>query len=367
VAAGDYCRTSNQEQVTTISTSPFPLVVKDSQGVNQFYWECIRHPDTAYLRNNPGVYLTHLIALTGGVNGAVLANAGDRGRYGEPINTNFVFGDESPLAVGAFYARHPGATRYPGMIALTEAGDAYFIVPFTNKVLQTGAMIPELSGVMVLSPMGFIQDMLPSEAAAKFPGVHFMPSELVHDYAAVWGSSAHSLLKIFDASRQLELSELASESGNQQPFWEDFQAGADGSKSSLKGVLYFEPAGSQANAWVRIGLFDRANLAMTVVHVEGLNLTGPKQLAAGAAIAAHPGLNQVTSREPLLEVSTNHCIYVLTALLQQTNAAYHGYSANNLVDGHGHRYQDVNSRADITAAMAEREASKGGVCVAPSK
>ncbi|MFX6254382.1 hypothetical protein ABTF84_19660, partial [Acinetobacter baumannii] len=94
----------------------------------------------------------------------VLVDAGERGRYGEPIKTEFLLGDESPFALGAFYARHPGATPQPGMIALTADQEAYVVIPFVNKELQLGAMIPDVSGVMVISPNGFIQDMLPSQA-----------------------------------------------------------------------------------------------------------------------------------------------------------------------------------------------------------
>jgi hypothetical protein len=353
VAATDYCKGNNQETVTTISQSPHPIVIKDGpKGEERFYWECIRHPDTDALKIRPTLLLSHPYALTGGAQGAVLVDAGERGRYGEPITTEFVFGEDSIFTRGAFYWRHPGAIPQPGMIALTEDHQAYVVIPFVNKVLQWGAMVPELSGVMTISPSGFIQDLLPSQAAAKFPGVVFNPSDLERQYADVYGHDS-SFWSIFVTGNQYEVSEIADEGGNAYPYQEDFK------NSGLKGVINFEPVGSQQNSWVRIGLFDRATLSMKLVKVDALKLTGPKQLVLNATNAAHPGLFQVTAREPLLTVAPNRCIFILASLMQQGNASYHGYSKNTLTDGHGQHYDDVDSKEQVDSLLS----SVGSSCV----
>ncbi|MDR3613754.1 MAG: hypothetical protein P4L53_09305 [Candidatus Obscuribacterales bacterium] len=357
LAASDYCAGNNQETITTISKTPRPIVINDGPGgASRFYWECVRHPDLAAIQNRKGLFLSHPLALTGGTQGAVLVDAGERGRYGEPIKTEFLFGEESVFAMGAFYARHPGATPQPGMIALTADQDAYVVIPFVNKELQLGSMIPDLSGVMTISSHGFIQDLLPSQAAAKFPGVAFVPSDLARQYADLWAHDSSFWAKHITGN-QLELSENPTDAGNANasPYWQDFK------HWGLKGVVNFEPIGTQQNSWVRIGLFDRASLSMTVVQIESLNLTGTKQLVLNAANASHPGLFNVTARDPLISVSKNHCIYVLAALMQQTNPAYHGYSRNTLADGHGQHYDDVDSQADVDKILDNLDSS----CAAP--
>jgi hypothetical protein len=353
IAAPDYCMGNNQETVTTISSSPHPIVIKNGpNGADRFYWECIRHPDATALKDRPTLLLSHPLVLTGGAQGAMLVDAGERGRYGEPITTEFVFGEDSIFTRGAFYWRHPGAIPQPGMIALTEDHQAYVVIPYTTKVLQWGAMVPAVSGVMTISPSGFIQDLLPSQAAAKFPGVVFNPSDLERQYADKWGHYA-SFWSMFVTGEQYEVSEIAAGTGNAYPYQEDFK------NIGLKGVINFEPVGTQQNSWVRIGLFDRATLSMKVVRVDDLKLTGPKQLLLNAANARHPGLFQVTAGEPLLAISPNRCIFLLVSLMQQGNTSYHGYSSNTITDGHGQHYNDVDSEAEVDNLLA----SVGNSCV----
>jgi hypothetical protein len=353
LAAFDYAAGNNPEQVTKLSTTPRPIVIADNAGVSHLFWELVRYPDIKQLQNRPGLFLTHLRALTGGCEGALLVDAGERGRFGKPIDTDFMFCDTSDFTRGAFYVRHPGATLMPGMIAMTKDGKPYFVLPFVNKVLQWGAMVPEVSGIMTISPWGFIQDMLPSQAAATFPGVSFVPSELARQYADLWAKDSSWWSKHVSGD-QFEVSEVPTEGENGYPYWQDFK------QIGLKGVLNFEPMGAQSNLWVRIGLFDRASLSMTLVKWDPtLSLTGPKQLMKYVATQSHVGLYNVTGREPMIVVSPNHCLYIVAALTQHNSAdvAYHGYSKNTVMDPHGQDYVDVDTRAEVDAAVSGTNAS----------
>ena len=63
------------------------------------------------------------------------------------------------------------------------ADQAYLTLAF--KVPQWGGMVPDLSGVMVISQWGLIQDYTPDAARKAFPGVALYPSSLARQYAEI--------------------------------------------------------------------------------------------------------------------------------------------------------------------------------------
>lgn len=349
VAARDFCSQGNDRSFTDVGGDANPIVIQ-KDGEERMFWQCLRHPTR---------FAGHaLLYATGGIEGVILADAGSKGRFGAPLDVDFLFGEQSIFTRGAFFARHPGSVAQPGLVGRTPDGEYYLLIPYVSKVPQWGGMVPELSGVMVVSQWGFIQDYTPAAAARAFPGVPLYPSALARQYAELWASESSLWAKHWSGD-MLEVSEISQDNDNLYPFWESFTTG-------LKGVIPFEPVGKNQNALKAIGLIDPITGDMEIFHAdvaEGkdissptqqTDLPGPKQIVANVSLS-HPGLNQVRTVEALLVVSPSGHIYWLTSLLQGTTQQNHGYALNVLYDGHAGGHWDVNSTAEVNAIIAERE------------
>lgn len=351
IAARDFCAQGNDRSFTDVGGDANPIVIQ-KDGEERMFWQCLRHPTR---------FAGHaLLYTTGGIEGVVLADAGSKGRFGAPLDVNFIFGEQSIFTQGAFYARHPGSVAQPGLVGRTPEGEYYLLIPYVSKVPHWGGMVPELSGVMVVSQWGLIQDYTAAAAARAFPGVPLYPSALARQYAELWAAESSLWAKHW-SGEMLEVSEVSQDGDNLYPFWQSFTTG-------LKGVIPFEPVGKNQTALKAIGLIDPVTGDMEIFHAnvaEGkdvssgnqqTDLPGPKQIVANVALS-HPGLNQVKTVEPLLVVSPSGHIYWLTALMQANSQQNHGYALNVLYDGHAGGHWDVNSTAEVNAIIAEREKS----------
>lgn len=349
VAAKDYCSQGNHESFTDLGKDPSIIVIKKDNQEKQ-YWQCLRHPTRL------AGHALHY--LTGGIEGFVLTDAGTRGRFSDEINENFVFGEDSAFTKAAFYARHPGSVMGKAVVGRSADGKWALLVPYTSRVLHWGGMIPELSGVMVLSNWGFVQDLTPGRAAALYPGVPLYSSELAREYADLWGQESSLWAKHWSGDI-LEVSETSEEADNRYPFWQNFEVG-------VRGVIPFEPVGKNQNVLAAIGLVDPATGALDIyftprprdkdISTAGLqqDLTGPRQIVSNVALS-HPGMNQIKTVEALLVVSPAKQIFWSTALLQIDKKAYHGYSLNVIYGAHAEDHQDVDSTAQIDAFVAKAD------------
>ena len=355
VAALDFCQQQNPESFVNLSQDPHPVVrVDPASGERHVYWQCLRHP--ARLRG-------HLLYATGGVDGTVLADAGERGKFGATLERQFLFGDDSVYTRGAFAARHPGSVAQSALVATDTSGEAYILVPYVSRVMHWGAMIPDLAGVMAVSQQGFIQDYTPEQAARLFPGVPLFPAELARDYAELWGERA-SIFAMIWSGNQYEVSEFKKDSPNHYPFWQDFKG------AGLRGTIPFEPIGTQATITAAVGLFNPARLQMTVYNTTDLRIPGPKQTQANPGLT-RPGLFNLQTTEALLVVRDGRIFWDL-ALLQPDRAnQLHGYAMNIMVDANGQDYCDVVSAAQLNACLdramrGQRMQDLGQQLIAPS-
>jgi len=353
IAAQDYCAPGNHTSNTKFGSRP-KIIAINANGHNKQYWECIRHP-TRFNGHE-------LLYATGGIEGFVLTDAGTRGKFAEAINEDFVFGDLSTFTRGAFAVRHPGSEFEPtnAVIGRDRSGHYKLLVPYVTRTLQWGGMIPDLGGVMVLSPWGVIEDMTPAQAAARYPGVPFMPDALVRQYADLWAQKS----SLWDQYRGnlYEVSEVTDELQNKYPFWQNFQSG-------VRGVIPFEPQGKQSNSLASIALAAPSSLAFDLYQIpvsKDKDLTassldndfpGPKQIVSNVALS-HVGMNQIETVEALLVVSPCKQIFWSTALLQVDKARlYHGYSLNVVYGAHADVHKDVESTDQLDRFVADADKS----------
>lgn len=359
IAAQDFCAQGNDQSFTDVGTEAHPIVIK-KDGEEKMYWQCLRHP-TRFAGHS-------LLYLTGGIEGVVLADAGSKGRFGSPLDVNFIFGESSLFTKGAFYARHPGSQMQSGLVGRREDGTYALLIPYTSKVPQWGGMVPDLSGVMVISQWGFIQDYTPDAARKAFPGVALYPSSLARQYAELWAAESSLYAKHWSGNL-LKVSEASQDGDNLYPFWQSFETG-------MYGVIPFEPVGQNQTALKAVGLIDPVDGSMKIFRTESVkvrdvtgqnqtgDLPGPKQIVANVALS-HPGLNGVKTVEALLVVSPDGHIYWVTALLQSNTKTNHGYSMNVLYDGHASGFWDVDSTAKVNSIVKERD-EKAAKAAAPA-
>lgn len=351
IAAEDFCAQGNHESYTDFGKDIRPNllnIVKD--GKDKQYWQCIRYPTR--LQGHVSTW------IFGGIEGFVLTDAGNHGRYSEEIDENFIFGDHSLYTKAAFFIRHPGSTQEPAVIGRDKSGKYALLVPYTSRSLQWGGMIPDFSGVMVVSQWGFIEDLTPGQAAARYPGVPLYPAELARQYADLWAQESSIYAKHWSGN-VLEVSELGDDVDNRYPMWQAFS-------DEIRGVIPFEPVGKNQNVLAAIGLFDRSRMAMDVyytpvlrdqdVSANGLqqDYPGPKQIVSNVALS-HPGMNQIKTVEALLNVSACKEISWSTALLQTDKKQYHGYSTNVVYDSHAQNHADVASSEELGAFVSKSD------------
>ena len=337
VAATDYCASGNGAQFSNLQEAAQPVIVPDSEGKLRYYWVCGRYPKRFQFD------LGHLIYATGGMEGAIMVKAGERGIDTEPMNTDFVFSDLSVWARGAFFARHPVSTPLGAIPYHMEHGDV-ILVPYVSKVLQWGSMVPEASGVMVLSPLGFFQDYLPMQAEHYFPGARINPADMARKYAELWGHS-RSVWQTHLGGDLFEVSEFASNGAQAEhgyPFWSMYK------DIGMKGFIPFEPYGKQQNIISQIGLFDNDKLEMTVVDVSRLNLAGPRKFLARLQ-TIHPGLFNSKLIEAQGFFTPDGKIFWLLALVNPSVNDNHGYASNVIVDCKGEETADVKSGDELLA------------------
>jgi hypothetical protein len=337
VAATDYCASGNGAQFSQLQESAQPVILPDEQGNLRYYWICGRYPKRFQFD------LGHLIYATGGMEGAIMVKAGERGIDTVPMNTDFVFSDLSVWARGAFFARHPVSTPLGAIPYHTAHGDV-ILVPYVSKVLQWGSMVPEASGVMVLSPLGFFQDYLPIQAEHMFPGARINPADMARQYAELWGHS-RSVYQTHLGGDLFEVSEFASDAATKEhgyPFWSMYK------DLGMKGFIPFEPFGKQQNIIAQIGLFDNDKLEMTVVDVSRLNLAGPRKFLARLQ-TIHPGLFNSKLIEAQGFFTPDHKIFWLLALVNPSVNDNHGYASNVIVDCKGEETADVKSGDELLA------------------
>ncbi len=371
VAAHDYCTQGNLKSFTSLSENPRPMFVKERDGSEKMFWQCLRHPSR--FQGHPWTY------PGSGIEGLILVDAGSKGRFSTPINVSFIFGEDSPVTKAAFYARNPFSTMQAAVVGRSVDGQYALLIPAVSNVLQWGAMVPELSSVLVVEPNGIMRTMKPEDAAKLFPGVPLYPTSLARRYADAWAHYSSLQENIWDGNI-MEISDVESAGSNGYPTWQAFENG-------IYGVVPFEPigkdqnplkanqvgkeqnapkAGKEQNALKAIGLINPVTGDMDVVYISGEedsdlkpnatqnDVPGPRQILANVA-ASHFGLNGLKTVEALLVVSPSGKIYWSTALLQ-TNQSSHGYALNVIYDSHAKEHADVETGKQIDDFVRENDA-----------
>jgi hypothetical protein len=331
VAWNDVCAQSNPDNNIDFGNDPHPVVRADKSGVRRTYAQCLIHP--ARVRG-------HLLRLTGGVEGTVLVDLGERGKFAADDSVadgSFLFGDRSDAVRLALLSQHPGSVPITSIVSRATNGKNYLVVTFASKVPHGPAMIPDLGGVMAFDSWGFSRSLTPAQAADMFPDVAIYPPELQREYIELWGERS-SLFAWIWSGEQYEVSEFAEHASNHYPFLEDFVG------LGQRYALPLEKTGPNANRMERVALFSSARLQMDLYDTDNLRVPGPKQMQASPALT-RPGLNVMT--DEAIMVTHKGLVYWLLALRQPNSAndpkLRHGYSMNILIDGHAQDYCDVVS------------------------
>lgn len=356
-AAPDYCRQLHRTPNTVISREPTLLVVSEG-GINKMYWQCLRHPDR---------FLGHeFLYMTGGIEGFVVADAGEFGPAGKPVHVDFIFGDQSTAVEAAFNVRHPGSEMQKAVVAKARHGGYHMLITYTTRVMNTGgAILPDAVGVMEVSPLGFIRDLTLSQAAEQYPGVPIFPASISRLYAEAWGR-APSLMAVIRTGEQFKISEARGD-GNKYPFFETFRDG-------LKGVVPFETVGNDQKQLTAFVFTDPVRSDMEIFRFpeersgdiatksgESQNPVGPAHIVSRIYLS-HPGMFNVRTTEALPIFTEDHRVYWLTAMMQDQKQAdgtvSSSYSRSVLYTGNGNRFWDVRSVQEVIASMKPGLASQ---------
>lgn len=349
-AAQDYCRSLHHKPNTVIAPEP-ALIVIDEKGKETMYWQCRRHPDR---------FLGHeLLYVTGGIEGFIVANAGEFGPTGQPVTVDFILGDKSAAIEAAFDIRHPNSEMQRAVIYKAKHGGYHMLITYTTKVMGTGgAILPDAVGVMEVSPLGFIKDLTLAQAADQYPKVPIFPASVSRLYAEAWGR-APSIAAVVRTGEQFMISE-AKGGGNKYPFFETFKTG-------LKGVVAFETVGADQNQLSAFAFTNPASGDMEIYRFpaeksediatrsgESQNPVGPAQIV-GRVHLSHPGMFNVHTTEALPIFTEDHRVYWLTAMMQDEKkpdgTTTSSYSRSVLYTGNGNRFWDVRSVGEVIASM----------------
>jgi hypothetical protein len=345
-AARDYCAGENHSGFTDLGNPTIIFMDDPKSGQRKAYWQCLSHP------TNLPVFglLFNPLKATGGISQVVMADAGERGRGGFPQPVDFIFGDKSVFTRSAFTARHPGSEMQPAVAARADNGIWYLLIPYTTRVMQWGAMVPDLTGVMVVSQDGFIRDYLPEQARAAFPGVPFVPDELAREYVIAYAQDSNLLAKYGATHSLLEVSEFpgVAKGTIDYPVWQDC-----GPVDGIKGVFPMEPKGGEQNANTHIVYFDPVALRIEVQDVTNQGLIGPRFVAVNTAAAKFGVYRDARLARALLSVGSDHKVNWLISLVQPPaqQQTYHGYAGNVVATGNGQNIEFVTSEAEVDVVL----------------
>lgn len=310
-SATAYCTRLHQDTTVDLSTEPALITVREG-GTTKTFWECLRYPNQ---------WQDHeILYSTGGMEGFVVADAGEFGPTGHPVFVKFILSDRSPLLLSAFYIRHPGAVIQHVVLARAKHGGWHMLITYTNKVMSTGgAIFSDAIGVMEVSPLGFLRDLPMEKAGREYPDAPLFPSKIARLFAEAWGR-APSIAAALYTNKKFMVSESKKE-GNKYPFYETF-------KNGLKGVTAFEAQGNSNHQLAAFIFNSPVNGDMEIFRYpedqtseiinQGKSIqhpVGPAEIVSRIHLS-HPGLPEMYTTEALPLFTEDHRVYWLTAMMK---------------------------------------------------
>lgn len=275
----------------------------------------------------------------------VQIEADETTRNPHPHDTVIVCSSQSWLMQGTFKFRHPFAKQGTHIYWKDKQGNWLTLIPYTSKRPTVwGTMVPYLSGVMVVTPWGYVSDYSVDEANQAFPGAPFFPTDIARELVKTYGkwhggfigrglTGAGALEISEDAEKDVKNQDAFMEElqNNKFPFLQKFQ-----DRTNLQLVFALEPAYQNAQGLSEIVMFDAGTGKFRVWAVPGTPKSGKVIEYAGADAAADairqgdPGVGNwenSMSVEPRLVYKKGRGLYWLYGVIShglksQTDGSY---------------------------------------------
>ncbi len=353
--ASDYFSTSNDDK--TLSVSMPSMTPCDSQG--KPCWQAAFHLKDA----ENGIWYNLFFDTVFHVATVDPTNINKNSQKTEGLDGFFLAGPKSWIVKTAFAVHNPFSQQEEAMYWKNSDGTMIMLIPYVSyRPTVSGVMVPYLAGVMSVNRFGLINDMSPSTAKAKYPGMPFYPTHLARLYAekiaqwngGIWGRTVSK-------RDELKVSEPEAASNphfNKAPYVEVFE------EIGWQEVIALEPNAEDSKALASLLFFDAATGACRrYILPPEKNLSGPEQASGnskqGNWQADWSGHMKV---EPRPLIRNGHIYYAVGILDTVRNE--HPYLGSIIIDAADMKPYPVLNHSDLVSLIEKLER---GITVQPLK
>jgi hypothetical protein len=280
---------------------------------------------------------------------------------GGAFSAFFLAGPESWVVKAAFAVHNPFSHQEHALFWRNDDGSHIMLIPYISyRPTLTGVMVPYLAGVMSVNHWGLVNDMSPSSAKEKYPGVPFFPTTLARTYAeiyakwhgGIWGRTVSHR----DELRVSEPDSTNKPHFNKAPYIEVYE------KLGWQEVIALEPNSNESKALATLLFFDASTGYCRKYDVPyNVTLNGPRQAMANSMQGnweADWSSNLKVEPRPLIR---NGRIYYAVGILTTENDE-HPYIRSIIIDGKDMKPYPVLDHEELVRLMDKLDK---GIEVAP--
>lgn len=279
----------------------------------------------------------------------------------EGLDGFFLAGPNSWVVKAAFVAHNPFSKQEEALYWKNKDGTWIMLIPYVSyRPTSIGVMVPYLAGVMSVNRFGLVNDMSPSTAKEKYPGMPFYPTWLARLYAekiAEWNGGIWG--KTVSHREELKVSEPDSTNNphfNKAPYVEVFN------EIGWQEVIALEPNAESSKALVSLLFFDAATGYCRQYNVPtDVTLSGPDQASGNAKQSdwqADWGGHMKVEPRPLINKGD---IYYAVGILDTVNNE-HPYLRSIIIDSKDMKPYAVLTHSDLVTLVEKLEK---GIAVQP--
>lgn len=272
----------------------------------------------------------------------------------EGLDGFFLAGPNSWVVQAAFAVHNPFSVQEEALYWKDADGAMIMLIPYVSeRPTATGVMVPYLAGVMSVNRFGLINDMSPSTAKDKYPGVPFYPTRLARQYAeiyakwhgGIWGRTVSKR----DELRVSEPDSTDNPHFNKAPYVEVYE------EIGWQEVIALEPNADDSKALASLLFFDAATGKCRQYEVPSqLTISGPSQASGnvkqGNWQADWSGHMKV---EPRPLIRNGHIYYVVGIL--DTVGNEHPYVSSIVIDARDMKPYPVLNHKDLVVLVEKLE------------
>ncbi|HNB21530.1 MAG TPA: hypothetical protein PKZ32_03890 [Candidatus Melainabacteria bacterium] len=272
----------------------------------------------------------------------------------EGLDGFFLAGPNSWVVQAAFAVHNPFSVQEEALYWKDSDGTMVMLIPYVSeRPTLTGVMVPYLAGVMSINRFGIINDMSPSTAKQKYPGVPFYPTRLARQYAEIYAKWHGGIWGRTVSKRdELRVSEPDSTNNphfNKAPYVEVYE------EIGWQEVIALEPNADDSRALSSLLFFEAATgFCRQYVVPSELTISGPSQASGnvkqGNWQADWSGHMKV---EPRPLIRNGHIFYVVGIL--DTVGNEHPYVSSIVIDSKDMKPYPVLNHQNLVSLLEKLE------------